>query len=112
VPEPLSPRGKRRDRADTRCHEVVLRNHDPDRAYRVTLELTAAETASRTVVSYRLRPGEVRCPTDVAPRGQTRTVALLDGGATDAVDGVLGDQLDQTAVIEVGNGVVSATHGL
>ncbi len=112
MPESLSPRRRRPDRTDARCHELVLRNHDPDRAYRVTLELTAAETAGRTVASYRLRPGEVRCPADVAPRGQTRVVARLDGGATDAVDSVLGDSLDQTAVIEVGNGVVSATRGL
>jgi hypothetical protein len=38
--------------------------------------------------------------------------ARLDGDPTDAVDGVLGDRPGQTALVEVGNGVVSATHGL
>jgi hypothetical protein len=102
---------RRRDQSETRCHELVLRNHDGDRAHRVTVEVTAATTAGRTVASYRLAPGEVRCPDAVAPRGPARVVARL-GDATDAVDGVLGRRLGQTAVVEVGNGVVSATRGL
>ncbi|MFB6168701.1 MAG: hypothetical protein ABEJ43_07630 [Haloferacaceae archaeon] len=101
-----------RDRADARCSELVLRNHDRDRGYHVTVELTAGETGGRTVVTYQLAPGEIRCPADVAPRGQTRVVARLDGGPTDVVDGVLGGRPGQTAVIEVGNGLVSATRGL
>jgi hypothetical protein len=106
------PHGRLRDRPDARCVELVLRNHDAGRAYEVTVELTAAETAGQTAASYRLAPGEVRCTPDVAPRGQTRVVARLDGGPTDSVDGVLGDRPGQTALVEVGNGVVSATHGL
>lgn len=108
MPETLPPRGRPR----VRCRELVLRNHDRDRAYRVTVELTAAETAERTTASYRLAPGEVRCPADVAPRGPTRVVARLDDGASDAVDGVLGSRLAETALVETGKGVVSATRGL
>lgn len=112
MPETLPPHGRLRDRPDAGCAELVLRNHDVDRGYHVTVELTAAETAGRMAVSYRLGPGEIRCPTDIAPRGRTRVVVRLDGGPNDAVDGVLGDRPDQTALVEVGNGVVSATHGL
>lgn len=105
------PAGRLRDRPDARCSELVLRNHD-DRAYRVTVELTAVGTGGTSAETYRLAPGEVRCPADVAPRGPTRVVALLADGASDTVDGALGDRPDQTALVEVGNGVVSATRGL
>lgn len=99
-------------RPDARCSELVLRNYDHGRAYRVTVELTAAETGGTTVETYRLGPGEIRCPTDVAPRGATRVTARLASGASDAVDGSLGDRPDQTALVEVGNGAVSASRGL
>jgi hypothetical protein len=108
----LDPHERLRDRPDARSAELVLRNHDAGCAYHVTVQLTAAETAGETTVSYRLEPGEIRCPTDVAPRGQTRVVARLDDGPSDTVDGHLGDRPDQTALVEVGNGIVSATHGL
>jgi hypothetical protein len=108
VHETLPPR----ERARIECCELVLRNYDPDRAYHVTVELTATETAAQTTRSVRLAPGDVRCPAGIAPRGPTRVVARLDGGQSDAVDGVLGADLAETALVETGNGVVSATRGL
>lgn len=101
-----------RDRPDARCSELVIRNHDHDRGYRVTVELTATETGRTAVETYRLDPGEIRCPTDVAPRGATRVSVRLAAGTADTVDGTLGDRSDQTALVELGNGVVSATQGL
>ena len=108
MPETLPTCGRPR----VQCRELVLRNHDRDRAYRVTVELTAAETAERTTASYRLAPGEVRCPVGIAPRGPTRVVARLDDGASDTVDGILGSRLAETALLETANGVVSAARGL
>jgi hypothetical protein len=112
VTGPLASRERLRDRPDARSAELVLRNHDLDRAYRVAVDLTAAETGGETTVTSRLGPGEIRCPTAVAPRGRTRVVARLDGGPSDAIGAVLGDRPDQTALVEVGNGVVSVTRGL
>ncbi len=100
------------DRPDARCSELVLRNYDHGRAYRVTVEVRAAETGGTTTETHRLGPGEIRCPADVAPRGATRVTARLASGANDAVDGTLGDRPDQTALVEVGNGAVSVSRGL
>jgi hypothetical protein len=101
-----------RDRADARSSELVVRNHDHDRAYEVTVGLADPGAAAHTAETYRLDPGEVRCATTVAPRGRTRVTARLRCGPSDAVTGPLGDTPDETVLVEVGNGIVAATHGL
>jgi hypothetical protein len=105
--------GDARDRPDARSSEIVLRNHDPDRSYAVTVELTPAERPDTTTAeTYELAPGEIRCLSTVAPRGRTRVRGRIAAGAVDATDGRLGEEPTRTALVETGNGVVTVTHGL
>jgi hypothetical protein len=101
-----------RDRADARSSELVVRSHDHDRTVVVTVTLADPDAAAHATETYRLAPGEVRCAATVAPRGPTRVTARLRGGPSDATTGRLGDDPDETALVEVGNGIVAVTHGL
>lgn len=105
--------GELRDRSDARSCEVVLRNHDQNRSYTVTIELTPMRRPGTTVTeTYELAPGEIRCLSTVAPRGPTHVRGRIETGEVDAADGPLGEEPSRTALIETGNGTISVTHGL
>jgi hypothetical protein len=105
--------GRARDRPDARSSEIVLRNHDPDRSYAVTVELTPpGRPGATTAETYGLAAGEIRCLSTVAPRGRTRVRGRIATGATDATDATLGEEPRRTALVETGNGIVTVTHGL
>lgn len=102
-----------RDRPDASSSEVVVRNLDHARSYTATVTCTPRDEPTRTATeTHRLRPGEIRCLSTLAPRGPTTVTARLGTGSTDTSAGPLSDAVDETALIEVGNGVVSVTHGL
>jgi hypothetical protein len=100
-------------RPDVRSSEVVLRNHDYSRPYVVCLELTGdGRNAPETTGRYRLAPGEIRCLSTNTSSERTRVTAQLETGAGDTTVGRLNERPEHTAVIQLGNGVVCATHGV
>lgn len=99
-------------RPEAESSEVVLRNYDHERSYAVRIELTPVGDGEVVAETYELHPGEVRCLPTLAPRGRTRVTARLGPDESDTTVGRLGDIPARTALVELGNGSVSVTHGI
>lgn len=98
-------------RPDERVEDVHLRNYDFDRAY--DLELVV-EDGDETVLSRRFyaRPGWSRSLSECLPAGDYEIVVSLDGQVTERGRCRIGDDPDDSVLIECGNGCVSITQGL
>lgn len=92
---------------------IVVRNYDAtSSSVRVTFTNADEDVVfSRT---YALAPGEVVSTPTRLHRGVYHVVACQESadGARDGADCLIGSALAETAVVEVGNGIVSVTEGL
>lgn len=97
-----------RQRPDVRSSEVVIRNHDHNRSYTVTVDVERLDAPAET---HDIGPGTVRC-LSVGPHSAVQVEARIATGASDTAQCELGSQPDETALIEVGNGLISVTNGV
>jgi hypothetical protein len=93
-------------------HGVVLRNYDGEDAHELSVEF---RDGAGTVVFDRTFPLDPLDTVAVRPHIKAdiyRVTVDCDGGRTASEECLIGSQVGEAALIEVGNGVVSLTDGL
>jgi hypothetical protein len=111
VPETLEPaEPDRTDTTDDRLfvteENLVVRNYD-DIRHRISIELHGSGGDVEFARDYTLAPGEtVRVATPL-DRAVYRVEARLEGASTVERDCLIGGGSTETALVEVGNGLVS-----
>jgi hypothetical protein len=96
----------------TRSEDVHIRNYDAQQEHGITIEVRTPENDVVLTKQYHLQPGETRSELDLLPNGEYELRVALDDGTVDALQCRIGDSADQTAVVELGNGVVAVTEGV
>lgn len=95
-----------------RSEDLHLRSYAQEWAYDVELEVVTPDGEVAFAADYYLQPGDAESEVDVLPAGTYEIRATLDGDDREVATCRIGSTPDRTAVIEVGNGVVSLTEGL
>jgi hypothetical protein len=95
-----------------RSEDIHVRNHDI--AERHSVELVVRDDRGRRVFQnrYYLAPGQAESECDVLGSGSYVVEVYCDGVRRQQRKCHVGDQPDQTALIELGNGLVSVTEGI
>lgn len=91
---------------------LVLRNYDSTDSHDVTVRLLDATDEVAFRRTYTLDPTATVTVCTRLSRGVYRVEARLDEERTTSVDCLIGSGPDETALVEVGNGVVSVAEGL
>ncbi|WP_267163430.1 hypothetical protein [Halovenus salina] len=94
-----------------RSEEIHIRNFDLNQAYDLTIEVRD----SRGLVfanRYYLTPGKIVSELGQLPAGEYEVQVELDGRRQQTTLCEIDETPERTALIEVGNGTVSATEGL
>jgi hypothetical protein len=94
--------------SEAATEHVQCRNHDHECGYDVQVVIRRADTTAFDERLY-LQPGGVRSLSDVVPSGTWQVVVSLDGGSPRTAICSIGPSLDQTVVVECGNGALSVT---
>lgn len=100
-----------RDRA-VRDDALVIRNYDGRRAHDVTVRFLDADDEIALERSYALSPGDVVSVATRVERGVYRVEAHLEDGNFVGTECLVGAGPGETALVEVGNGLVSVSEGL
>ena len=95
-----------------RSEELHLRSYAHEWAYDVAVEVVAPDGDVAFEADYHLRPGDAESEVDALPAGTYEIRATLDNDTHKTATCRIGSDPDRTAVIEVGNGVLSVTEGL
>lgn len=91
--------------------EIHIRNYDVETGHSVWINVVDhGDQVLET--TRRLRPGEVRNVTGAIPPGEYDVEVGVDGLRREVVRCRIGPGPEQTALVELGNGVVSVTDGL
>lgn len=98
--------------ASTHSEDVFVRSYDASRSYRLTVVLEALDGEERYRSTYRLRPGQAVSELGAVAPGGYRVRVLVDGAQRASDHCRIGDRASRTALIEVGNGIVSVSQGL
>lgn len=99
------------DSADQRSEEIHVRNFDVERTYDLTVTVQDADGivfANR----YHLKPGTTVSELDRLAAGEYVVQVKLDGQQQAVTECTIDETPKNTALIEVGNGIVSVTEGL
>lgn len=99
-------------RTTPRSEDLHLRSYAHEWAYDVAVEVRTLDGDVVFEADYYLRPGDAESELDTLPAGEYEVRATLDNDRRETVRCRIGDAPEQTAVIEVGNGVLSLTEGL
>ncbi|MFA9516628.1 hypothetical protein ACERIT_05340 [Halopenitus sp. H-Gu1] len=91
---------------------LVLRNYDGTEANEVTIRLVDSDESVTFDGTYALRPGSSKSIHVRLDRGVYVVEACLNGGKTDRAECLIGSGPDETALVEVGNGLVSVVEGV
>jgi hypothetical protein len=91
---------------------LVLRNYDADAAHEVTVRLYGPRDDLLATRTETVGPAETLVVASRVHRGVYRVRVDLDGYARDDAECLLGSGPNETALVEVGNGLVSVTDGL
>jgi hypothetical protein len=100
-------------RGKPRSEDVRIRSYDRRRSYDLDVEVVAAAGRGRSLLHrrYVVEPGATMCEVDLLPAGEYEVHVTLDNAHHDVLRCRIDDRPAHTAVIEVGNGVVSLTDG-
>ena len=100
-------------RAKPRSEDVRIRSYDRRRSYDLDVEVVTADGRGRPLLHrrYVVEPGATTCEVDLLPAGEYEVHVTLDNDHHDVLRCRIDDHPAHTAVIEVGNGVVSLTDG-
>lgn len=91
--------------------QIHLRNYDGRRTHTVDITFRSDDEPVRET-RYRIEPGRALSDLAAVPGGEYELQVTVDGERTESHRCHLGSAPRRTAVIEVGNGVVSVTDGL
>jgi hypothetical protein len=101
-----------RRQRDLTTEQFHLRSHDHRWSYDVDVTVRRVDGTRVFERRYYLQPGEVISERDVLPSGEYRLSVTLDNDRSGERRCRVGSSPAHTAVIEVGNGVLSVTEGL
>ncbi|MGQ4554663.1 hypothetical protein [Halobellus sp. GM3] len=114
-----SPSGSQRDRSPTAVRETAVQSEDLHVrsyahrcAYDLFVELVDSDGEVVFEKRYYLQPGSSESETDAVPPGEYEIRAVLDNDSQKQRRCQIGPGPTETAVIELGNGVLSLTEGL
>ena len=105
-------RRARDSRPTARSEDLHLRSYAHEWAYDVAVEVVAPDGDVAFAADYHLQPGDTESEVDTLPPGEYEIRATLDNDTRETAACRIGTDPDRTAVIEVGNGVLSVTEGL
>jgi hypothetical protein len=108
-------RASARHAADSRTaqtEDLHVRSYAHEWAYDVAVEVSTLDGDVVFDADYYLQPGDAESELDALPPGKYEIRATLDNETRETAQCRIGDAPEQTAVIEVGNGVLSLTEGL
>lgn len=95
----------------TAPEEIHVRNYDVETSHSVWINVVDdGERAFET--TRRLRPGEVYSVTGAVGPGEYDIEIGVDGLRREVVTCRIGDDPEETALVELGNSVVSVTEGI
>ena len=95
-----------------RSEDIHVRNHDVTERHSVEL-VVRDEYGSRVFQNrYYLAPGQAESECDALGSGSYVVEVYCDGVRRQQRECHIGDQPDQTALVELGNGLVSVTEGV
>jgi hypothetical protein len=108
-PDPADTDGARHS---ARSDEIHLRSYDRERSY--DLDVVVVDQDGNRVLErqYHLWPGRVTGESDILPAGDYEVRVVSDDGSRETLRCRLDSAPAHTAVVEVGNGVLSLTGGL
>jgi hypothetical protein len=96
---------------DNRSEEIHIRNFDVERTYDLTV--TVQDTDGIVFANrYHLKPGTTVSELDRLAAGEYVVQVALDGRQQAVTECTVDETPENTALIEVGNGIVSVTEGL
>ncbi|GGJ00183.1 hypothetical protein GCM10008995_07530 [Halobellus salinus] len=99
-------------RPAARSEDLHLRSYAHEWAYDVAVEVVSPDGDVAFAADYYLQPGDAESVIDALPAGEYEVRATLDNDTHRTATCRIGADPDRTAVIEVGNGIVSLTEGL
>jgi hypothetical protein len=104
-----TPRSKHeRLRDDT----LVIRNYDGRTSHEITVRFVDAGDEVALERTYALSPGDVVSVATRVERGVYRVEAHTEDGTFVGTECLVGTGPDETALVEVGNGLVSVSEGV
>ena len=95
-----------------RSEDLHVRSYAHEWAYDVAVEVVDDAGNVAFEADYYLQPGDAESEVDELPPGEYEIRATLDNGTRKTATCRIGSDPGRTAVIEVGNGVLSVTEGL
>ena len=105
-----------RDTADSgtevESEALHVRSYAHERAHSLAVEAVTPDGEVAFETDYYLQPGDAESEVDALPAGEYEIRATLDGDKRETATCRIGAAPSRTAVIEVGNGVLSLTEGL
>jgi len=91
--------------------DLHVRNYDVERSYRVTVAVSDDDGVAFEE-TYWLRPGAFLSEIDVIDPGEYEVTVEIDSGRSVSRTCQIDADHDHSALIELGNGIVSITQGL
>jgi hypothetical protein len=91
---------------------LVLRNYDSEQEHDVTVRFLNADSGNAFQQTYTLAPGAVMSISFRLQRAVYRVEVSVDDGGTANAKCLIGSGPDETALIKVGNGLVSVAEGV
>lgn len=101
-----------RQQRDLTTEQLHLRSHDHRWAYDIDVVVRRVDGERAFERRYYLQPGETISEPDVLPPGEYRLTVTLDNDHSEELRCHVDASPGHTAVVEVGNGVLSVTEGL
>ncbi|MFT4922861.1 MAG: hypothetical protein ACI8XM_002080 [Haloarculaceae archaeon] len=92
--------------------DVHVRNYDVRRTYDLVVSVESESGTREFDRRYTLRPGQCRSLVDVLSAGTYDVTVALDPVSQQTRKCAIGPAPDDTALVEVGNGIVSISQGL
>jgi hypothetical protein len=99
-------------RPAARSEDLHVRSYAHEWSYDLHVAVVDADGHVAFEADYYLQPGDVESEMDELPPGEYEVRATLDNETRTTGRCRIGTAPDRTAVIEVGNGVLSLTEGL
>jgi hypothetical protein len=111
-PSPTGPEAPDERNGAVRSEDLHVRSYAHDAGYDLEIEVVDDDGSVAFRDRYYLQPGAAKSEVNVVPDGEYEVRAVLDGDSETARRCRIGSDLAETAVVEVGNGILSLTEGL
>jgi len=91
---------------------LVVRNHDGSEAYELRVRFVDADGAVAFRRTFTVAPLETVTVETRLERAVYRVDVTVDGGRTVSAECLVGSGVNETALVETGNGIVSVVEGV